>query len=56
MQPKINNVTSARHQKKHDALIVNKGITDGIRKNPNNAITNLTRFLQRKKCKFLILV
>ena len=56
MQPNINNVTSVRHQKKHDALIVNKGITDGIKKNPNNVIKNLTRFLQRKMYKFLILV
>ena len=32
------------NQKKHDALIVNKRITDGIKKNPNNVITNLARF------------
>ena len=43
-QSKRNAVTSARHQKKHHALIVNKRITDGIKKNPNNVITNLTRF------------
>ena len=43
-QSKINTITSARHQKKHDALIVNKRITDAIKKNPNNLITNLTRF------------
>ena len=29
---------------KNDALIVNKGITDDIKKNPNNVIINLTRF------------
>ena len=43
VQSKINTVTSVRLQKKH-ALIVNKRITDGIKKNPNNVITNLTRF------------
>ena len=43
-QSKINNVTSAQQQKKYDALIVNKRITDGIKMNPNNVITNLTRF------------
>ena len=43
-QSKINTVTSGRDQKKHNALIVNKRITDGIKKNPNNVITNLTRF------------
>ena len=43
-QSKINAVTPARHQKKHDTSIVNKRITDGIKKNPNNVITNLTRF------------
>ena len=40
----INTVTSAQHQKKHGALIVNKTTTDGIKKNTNNVITNLTRF------------
>ena len=43
-QSKINTVTFAWHQKKHDGLIVNKRITDGIKKNPSNVITNLTRF------------
>ena len=43
VQSKINTVTSVQLQKKH-ALIVNKRITDGIKKNPNNVITNLTRF------------
>ena len=40
-QSKINTVTSARHQKKHDALVVNRRITDGMKK---NLITKLTRF------------
>ena len=29
-------------QKKFDAIIVNKTIRDGIKKNPNSIITNLT--------------
>ena len=31
-----------KHQKKLDAIIVNKTINDGIKKNPNSIITNLT--------------
>ena len=31
-----------KHQKKHDAIIVNKTIRDGIKKNHNSIITNLT--------------
>ena len=31
-----------KHQKKLDAIIVNKTIRDGIKKNPNSIITNLT--------------
>ena len=37
-------MTSARHQKRHDAFIVNKTITDSIKNSANNVITNLTRF------------
>ena len=37
-------MTSARHQKRHDAFIVNKTITDSIKISANNVITNLTRF------------
>ena len=43
-QSKINTGTFARHQKKHGVFIVNKRITDDIKKNPNNVIINLTRF------------
>ena len=31
-----------KHQKKLDPIIVNKTIRDGIKKNPNTSITNLT--------------
>ena len=34
----------ARHSKKHDAWIANKRMNNGIKKDPNNVITNLTRF------------
>ena len=34
--------TTKRHQKKLDALIVNKRIRDGVKQNPNALITNLT--------------
>ena len=34
--------TTKRHQKKIDALIINKRVRDGISNNPNNLITNLT--------------
>ena len=43
-QSRINDITSAQHQKKHDALIVNKRIITGIKKNPYNVITNLSTF------------
>ena len=31
-----------RHQKQLDNLVINKRINDGIRKNPNQIITNLS--------------
>ena len=34
--------TEVRHQKKLDNLVINKRINDGIRKNPNQIITNLS--------------
>ena len=39
---KICEKTKRRHQKKLDNLIINKRITDGINKNPNKTITNLS--------------
>ena len=43
-QSKINTATSARYQKKHYPFIVFIRITDGIKNNPNNVITNSTTF------------
>ena len=34
--------TKERHQKKLDNLVINKRINDGIRKNPNQTMTNLS--------------
>ena len=36
--------TTQRHEKKLDALIVNKHIMDGIKPNPNQLVTNLANF------------
>ena len=44
LQQKISNETKSRHNKKLDALVINKRIFDGIKPNPNNVITNLTDF------------
>ena len=35
-------VVLARHEKKLDALIINKRIHDGVNNNPNSIITNLS--------------
>ena len=42
MQSKRCRYIKEKHQKKLDAIIVNKTIRDGIKKNPNSIITNLT--------------
>ena len=42
MQSKHCHYIKEKHQKKLDANIVNKTIRDGIKKNPNSIITNLT--------------
>ncbi|XP_066930298.1 uncharacterized protein [Clytia hemisphaerica] len=44
LQDNICKKTKSRHQKKLDALIINKRVLDGIAPNPNNIITNLTNF------------
>ena len=41
-QNKLCNKTKERHQKKLDNLVINKRINDGIRKNPNQTITDLS--------------
>ena len=41
-QNKLYKKTKERHQKKLDNLVINKRINDGIRKNPNQTITNLS--------------
>ena len=40
-QNKLCEKTKERHQKKLDDLVINKRINDGIRKNPNQTITDL---------------
>ena len=42
MQSKRCHYIKEKHQKKLDGIIVNKTICDGIKKNPNSIITNLT--------------
>ena len=42
LKSNICNTTKERHQRKLDALIVNKKIVEGIKPNPNDLITNLT--------------
>ncbi|XP_066913068.1 uncharacterized protein [Clytia hemisphaerica] len=44
LQDNICKKTKSRHQKKLDALIINKRVLDGIAPNPNSIITNLTDF------------
>ena len=44
LQSNICKKTKFRHQKKLDALIINKRVLDGIAPNPNSIITNLTDF------------
>ena len=41
-QNKLCKKTKERHQKKLDNLVINKRINDGIRKNPNQTITDLS--------------
>ena len=41
-QNKLSKKMKERHQKKLDYLVINKRLNNGIRKNPNQAITNLS--------------
>ncbi|XP_066924963.1 uncharacterized protein [Clytia hemisphaerica] len=49
LQDNICKTTKTRHEKKLDALIINKRVFDGIAPNPNSLITNLTDFELNEK-------